>query len=131
MTADVNIFATDDDSRADGSTPLSDRRTARDILDVYQAGRLSVVGFGGVDVPDVARLANYKKQLTDLIWSHGCEVLAIVVPVVRLRGGYSERRRHISRCTVCGASVILMQALSGMLYRVGTDNRGIPFRQFN
>ena len=55
-----------------------------DLLKVYQAGELTVVGFGGIDLPDSANLANYRDQLADLVQKHQCKTLAFDLTGVRL-----------------------------------------------
>jgi len=47
-----------------------------EVLHIYQVGELTVVGFGGVDVPDEACIADYRAQLTELIQQHNCKTLA-------------------------------------------------------
>jgi len=47
-----------------------------EVLRIYQVGELTVVGFGGVDVPDEACIADYRTQLTELIEQHNCKTLA-------------------------------------------------------
>lgn len=46
------------------------------VLKVYQTGPLTVVGFGGQDVPDEVCIAGYRDQLFKLIEDHQCKVLA-------------------------------------------------------
>ncbi len=108
----------DDDARADDSTVLCDRRAARDLLDVYQAGHLTVVGFGGVDVPDDACVASYKQQLTNLIWSHDCQVLAFdLTGVTFLSGGMLGLlvllRDDVREIQLFNASTEVREVLSG------------------
>ncbi len=55
-----------------------------EILKVYQTGSLTVVGFGGVDVPDEVCIAAYRTQLLDLIKEHQCRVLAFDLTGVKL-----------------------------------------------
>ena len=54
------------------------------ILQVYEVGELTVVGFGGRDVPDDTCLTEYRAQLADLIQTHGTRVLAFDLQGVKL-----------------------------------------------
>jgi len=46
------------------------------VLNVYQTGPLTVVGFAGQDVPDEVCIAAYRDQLFKLIEDSHCRVLA-------------------------------------------------------
>ena len=54
------------------------------VLEVYEVGELTVVGFGGRDVPDDTCLTAYRSQLAELIKSHGTKVLAFDLQGVKL-----------------------------------------------
>ena len=54
-----------------------------DVLQIYKTGKLSVVGFGGVDVPDEYCISGHIQDLEDLIEKHGCEILAFDLTGVR------------------------------------------------
>ena len=54
------------------------------VLQVYEAGELTVVGFGGRDVPDDTCLTSYRSQLADLIKAHSTKVLAFDLRGVKL-----------------------------------------------
>ena len=54
------------------------------VLKIYQTGELTVVGFGGRDVPDEVCIAAYRTQLLDLIAEHHCKVLAFDLTGVQL-----------------------------------------------
>jgi len=54
------------------------------ILDVYEAGRLTVVGFGGHDVLDGLNIADCRDELTELIREHQCRFLAFDLTGVKL-----------------------------------------------
>ncbi|MDZ4689162.1 MAG: STAS domain-containing protein [Planctomycetaceae bacterium] len=62
------------------------------VLEVYQAGELTVVGFGGREVLDFTSVAECRTELLELIQEHGCRTLAIdltgvkIVPSSRLLG---------------------------------------------
>ena len=69
--------------------PLSDFRLGDlpedpTVLKIYQTGELTVVGFGGRDVPDEVCIAAYRTQLLDLIAEHQCKVLAFDLTGVQL-----------------------------------------------
>lgn len=46
------------------------------VLKVYQTGEITVVGFGGEDVPSEICIAGYRDQLAQLLEAHRCRVLA-------------------------------------------------------
>ena len=54
------------------------------VLKVYQTGELTVVGFGGQDVPDEVCIAAYRDQLFQLVAANGCKVLAFDLSGVTL-----------------------------------------------
>lgn len=54
------------------------------VLRIYQTGELTVVGFGGRDVPDEVCIAAYRDQLLNLITEHNCKVLAFDLTGVQL-----------------------------------------------
>lgn len=53
-------------------------------LEVYQAGELTVVGFGGREVLDRLSLADCRMELLSLIQEHQCKTLAFDLTGVRL-----------------------------------------------
>lgn len=53
-------------------------------LEVYQAGELTVIGFGGREVLDDMSVAECRDELVELIRSHDCKVLAFDLTRVRL-----------------------------------------------
>jgi hypothetical protein len=72
------------------------------VLKVYQTGELTVVGFGGKDVPDEVCIAGYRAQLHALIAEHQCKVLAFDLTGVQLipsgmLGVLSSLRQHVER----------------------------------
>ena len=52
-------------------------------LEVYQAGELTVLGFGGHPIADQLNVAEYYDQLMDLVRDHNCQTLAIDLTGVR------------------------------------------------
>lgn len=54
------------------------------ILQVYQTGELTVIGFAGKDVPDEVCIAGYRDQLNKLIDEHQVKVMAFDLSGVRL-----------------------------------------------
>jgi anti-sigma B factor antagonist len=46
------------------------------ILDVYKAGPLTVVGFGGQDVLDQVNIAACREEILELVGTHKTEILA-------------------------------------------------------
>ena len=53
-------------------------------LEVYEAGELTVIGFGGREVLDRFSLAECRDELTQLIREHQCKTLAFDLTGVRL-----------------------------------------------
>lgn len=54
------------------------------LLQVYESGPLTVVGFGGRDVPDEVSIAAYREQLFGLVDEHRTETIAFDLTGVRL-----------------------------------------------
>jgi anti-anti-sigma factor len=54
------------------------------ILDIYQAGELSVIGFGGQAVLDRIDLGECRDELAKLIDEHKCRTMAIDLTGVKL-----------------------------------------------
>ena len=67
----------------DGTAP-GPTATAPGVLQVYEVGELTVVGFGGKDVPDDTCLTAYRSQLQELIKTHGTRILAFDLQGVKL-----------------------------------------------
>ena len=79
------------------------------ILKVYQTGPLTVVGFGGVDVPDEVCIAGYRDQLMQLVELHQCQVLAFDLSGVKLvpsgmLGVLVSLRKRVQRLELYNAS---------------------------
>jgi anti-anti-sigma factor len=53
-------------------------------LEVYEAGELTVVGFGGREVLDRCSLAEYRAELVQLIQDVQCKTLAFDLTGIRL-----------------------------------------------
>lgn len=53
-------------------------------LEVYQAGELTVIGFGGKEVLDNMNVAECRDELVELIRDHHCHTLAFDLTRVRL-----------------------------------------------
>lgn len=53
-------------------------------LQVYQTGRLTVVGFGGREVLDQVDIAVCREELLQLVGNHQCETLAFDLSGVKL-----------------------------------------------
>ena len=79
------------------------------ILKVYQTGPLTVVGFGGVDVPDEVCIAGYRDQLMQLVEQHKCQTLAFDLSGVKLvpsgmLGVLVSLRKRVQRLELYNAS---------------------------
>lgn len=53
-------------------------------LEVYEAGQLTVIGFGGREVIDDLNMAQCRDEIAELIRDHGCSTLAFDLTGVRL-----------------------------------------------
>jgi anti-anti-sigma factor len=53
-------------------------------LEVYQAGELTVIGFGGREILDQMNVAECRDELVELIRNHHCKVLAFDLTRVAL-----------------------------------------------
>ena len=83
MTDESNPDKTDEDSTGDFRL---ERRatTAEGKLTVHEAGKFTVVGFGGADVPDDVSIDTYREQLFRLVEEQGCETIAFDLTGVRM-----------------------------------------------
>jgi len=86
------------------------------VLKVYQTGELTVVGFGGRDVPDEVCIAAYRTQLLDLIETSKCKVLAFDLTGVQLipsgmLGVLSSVRQRVERVELYNPSPDVMEVL--------------------
>lgn len=76
-----------DDLPADGSGDsklVPAQPAAAEVLQVYASGPVTVIGFGGIDVPDEVSIAAYREQLLQLVKNTGCHTLAIDLTGVKL-----------------------------------------------
>jgi len=55
-----------------------------DILEVYQTGELTVVGFGGRDILDQIDLSQCRSEIVALVEQHRCKTLAFDLSGVKL-----------------------------------------------
>lgn len=53
-------------------------------LEVYQAGKLSVIGFGGREILDYLNLTECRDEIAELIREHDCQALAFDLTGVQL-----------------------------------------------
>lgn len=85
MTENIHDeFAENPISSGDSSFKLESLPLDNSVLKVYQTGELTVVGFGGQDVPDEVCIAAYRTQLFDLIAEHNCQVMAFDLTGVKM-----------------------------------------------
>ncbi len=56
----------------------------QETLQIYETGRLTVVGFGGHDVLDHVNVADFRDEIVSIIEEHRCEVLAFDLTGVTL-----------------------------------------------
>ena len=57
---------------------------SREVLQVYEVGPTTVVGFGGRDILDDINVANCRDELVQLVTDHQCQVIAFDLTGVRL-----------------------------------------------
>lgn len=113
-----NIHDDSDHSPASGSdSSLGLRFEAQPgVLKVYQTGELTVVGFGGEDVPDEVCIAAYRDQLNRLLDEHQCKVLAFDLSGVTLvpsgmLGVLTGLRKRVERLELYNASPNIREVL--------------------
>lgn len=73
-----------DDQEGVGSSFKMGALADPNVLKIYQTGELTVVGFGGKDVPDEVCIAAYRQQLLDLVEQYGVKTLAFDLSGVQL-----------------------------------------------
>jgi len=86
------------------------------VLKIYQTGELTVVGFGGDDVPDEVCIAGYRDQLHKLLDEHKCKVLAFDLSGVKLvpsgmLGVLTTLRKRVERLEIYNASENIREVL--------------------
>ena len=101
-------------SAADSAVALRDGDPG--LLKVYQTGELTVVGFGGEDVPDEVCIAGYRDQLNRLLDESHCKVLAFDLSGVRLvpsgmLGVLTSLRKRVERLEIYNASPNIREVL--------------------
>ena len=110
-----NILDDPEPSNEDSAVILGQPKDSR-VLKVYQTGELTVVGFGGQDVPDEVCIANYRDQLFKLIGEHKCKVLAFDLTGVTLvpsgmLGLLTSLRNKVERIELYNPSVDVREVL--------------------
>lgn len=86
------------------------------VLKIYQTGELTVVGFGGQDVPDEVCIAAYRDQLFQLVAQNQCKVLAFDLTGVTLipsgmLGVLTSLRSKVSRLELYNPSTDVREVL--------------------
>ena len=86
------------------------------VLKIYQTGELTVVGFGGQDVPDEVCIAAYRTQLLDLISQCNCKVMAFDLTGVKyvpsgMLGVLASIRKRVERVELYNPSADVMEVL--------------------
>ncbi len=83
MTDESDSDKPDEDSTGDFRV---ERRatTALGNLTVYESGKSTVVGFGGIDVPDDVSIDTCREQLFRLVEEQGCETITFDLTGVRM-----------------------------------------------
>lgn len=86
------------------------------VLKVYKTGELTVVGFGGQDVPDEVCIAVYRDQLFKMVDEYKCKVLAFDLTGVTLvpsgmLGVLTSLRNKVDRIELYNPSVDVREVL--------------------
>ncbi len=58
--------------------------TDQEVLQIYEAGELTVIGFAGQEVLDPVNIAEWREQINDIIEEFGCRVIAFDLTGVKL-----------------------------------------------
>ena len=109
----------DHDDRVLGASDSSvTLKSANDpnVIKVYQTGELTVVGFGGQDVPDEVCIAGYRDQLNKLLDDCQCKVLAFDLSGVRLvpsgmLGVLTSLRKRVQKLEIYNANENIREVL--------------------
>ncbi len=104
-----------DSKLGDSALKLSDLKDPN-VLKVYQTGELTVVGFGGRDVPDEVCIAAYRDQLFQMVEQFHCRVLAFDLTGVTLipsgmLGVLTSLRSKVDRVELYNPSVDVREVL--------------------
>jgi anti-sigma B factor antagonist len=104
-----------DTTSGDSALKMSELKDPN-VLKIYQTGELTVVGFGGQDVPDEVCIAAYRDQLFQLIKEHNCKVLAFDLTGVTLipsgmLGVLTSLRGKVDRLELYNPSVDVREVL--------------------
>ena len=105
-----------DESEGVGSSFKMGALADPNVLKVYQTGELTVVGFGGKDVPDEVCIAEYRQQLFDMIAQYGTKVLAFDLSGVQLvpsgmLGVLTSLRQRVERLEIYNPSPSVREVL--------------------
>lgn len=84
MIDDDDDFLTGDAPATGDSGVLEKGRAHPEVLKIYETGKVTVVGFDNVDIPDEYCVSSYREQLGKLINEHKCEILAFDLTGLKL-----------------------------------------------
>jgi anti-sigma B factor antagonist len=79
-----DIVFQDSDTTSDDSSPDLANSNDPGVLRVYQTGELTIVGFGGRDVPSEVCIAFYREELFKMVDKFHCKVLGVDLTGVTL-----------------------------------------------
>lgn len=105
-----------DEAEGSGSSLKMGALANPNVLKIYQTGELTVVGFGGKDVPDEVCIAEYRQQLLDLIAEHGVKTMAFDLSGVQLvpsgmLGVLSTIAKRVEKVEIYNPSVDVREVL--------------------
>jgi anti-sigma B factor antagonist len=115
FTMSDSILDEPDPMSGDSAVKLGELKDPR-VLKVYQTGELTVVGFGGQDVPDEVCIASYREQLFRMVEDYQCKVLAFDLTGVTLvpsgmLGVLTSLRSKVDRIELYNPSVDVREVL--------------------
>jgi anti-anti-sigma factor len=84
MCDDFNVIGSDFSAGSGDSDLFTNSNRPEALLEVYQTGPVTVVGFGGKDVPSDLCLSEYRDEITSLIAQHGCTDFAFDLSGVKM-----------------------------------------------
>jgi len=114
---DMGDIVFDHSEHFGGDSSLSLRQPFNQkILKVYQRGELTIVGFGGCDVPDNICIADYRDYLNQMVNEYRCKILKIDLSGVKLipagmLGLLTSLRKKVERIVLCNPSTDIREAL--------------------
>lgn len=127
------VFDDINDLEDDSSPDLANMKDPG-VLKVYKTGEVTVVGFGGKDVPSETCIAFYRDELSRLIDEYQCKVLGfdltgvILVPSGML-GVMTSLRKKVDRLEIYNPSPDVREVLHLSRLERFFDLKDAPFEE--